>query len=204
MPWFDWIGAAAALIICGYIAYRYEALDLRNRHVADRRRGRQRHPAVVGIGSDAALFRRRAGRPDFDPVALRFHRTAYAGRFRHPAGIASPADHVPRARHQRHDRHHPVGGDADRHSVHTHGPGARPHRRCRLFRRSGDVGDGPIPRRRRQNRRVRLGAVRHDLRRRGEQRGGGRHRHDPLDVAFGIFAARARQPSKPSARPAAS
>jgi len=26
MRWFDWVGAAAALIICGYIAYRYEAL----------------------------------------------------------------------------------------------------------------------------------------------------------------------------------
>ncbi len=26
MRWFDWIGAAAALVICGYIAWRYEAL----------------------------------------------------------------------------------------------------------------------------------------------------------------------------------
>ena len=50
----------------------------------------------------------------------------------------------------------------------THpGPGAGAHRRRRFLRRPRDVGDGPLPRRRRQDRGGRLGAVRHDLRQRG-------------------------------------
>ena len=73
-----------------------------------------------------------------------------------------------------------------------------------VLRRSGDVGDGPISRRRRQDRGGRLGAVRHDLGRRGEQRDGGRHRHHPADGALGLLADARRGHRSRSARPAAS
>ena len=54
------------------------------------------------------------------------------------------------------DRLDPAGRGADRHPVHDPGPGAGAHRRRRLLRRSRDVGDGPLSRRRGQDRGGRL------------------------------------------------
>ncbi len=176
---------------------------LRDRAVAARSRRRRRHPHRSGAGSDPPLVRRRVGRHHPGNFGLRLHRPAYARRFRYHAGVAAAADRLSRPRHQRHDRRHLARCAADRGAVHADGTGARPHRRRRLFRRSRDVGDGPLPRRRRQDRRVRLCPVRHDLGRGGEQRGGGRRRHHSADVALGLFADAGRGDRSRSAPPAA-
>ena len=98
----------------------------------------------------------------------------------------------------------PGGGGADRDPVHHPGPGAGAHRRRGFLLRSRDVGDGTLPRRRRQDRGGGLGAVRHDLGQRGVERAGGRHRHHPDHDQVGLLAATRRPRSSRSARPAAS
>ena len=200
----DWICAALSLAICGYIAYRYDAITYEIALLpADLVTG-----AAILIALVLEATRRGAGGV---LVGIILVISAYVFIGPHmPGDFATKPVSLPRLIvYLGLDTNGMIGvilsvALADRGAVHADGTGARPHRGRRLFRRSGDVGDGPLPRRRRQDRGVRLGAVRHDFRRRGEQRGGGRHRHHSADVTLGIFARPAPPRSKRSARPAGS
>ena len=119
---------------------------------------------------------------------LHLHQPAPAGRFPDPLGVAGAAGRLSRPRRQQHDRRDPAGRRAGGDPVHHSRPGAGAHRRRRFLLRHRDGGHGPLPRRRRQDRGGGLGAVRDDLRQRGVERAGGRHRDHPDHDQVGLLA----------------
>ncbi len=199
----DWFAAAASLIICGYIAYRYDALTYEIALL----------PIDGVIGSAILLLlvleaTRRTSGGVLVVIILILALYVFIGPHMPGDFATRPVSPARLIVYLGLDTNgmigdHSFGRAAHRRSLHADGTGARPHRRRRLFRRSRDVGNGPLPRRRRQDRGVRLGAVRHDLGRRGEQRGGGRHRHHSADGRAPAFRRRGRPRSSRSARPAA-
>ncbi len=91
MRWFDLVGAVASLVICGYIAYRYEALTYEIALLADRGHRRQRAAAAPGAGSDAPHLGRRAGRHHPGSGGLCLHRPATCRAISPPGRCRRPA-----------------------------------------------------------------------------------------------------------------
>ena len=191
MRWLDWFAAVASLIICGYIAYRYDALTYEIALL----------PIDGVIGSAILLLlvleatRRTSGGV---LVVIILILTLYVFIGPHMPGdfATRPVSPARLITYLGLDTNGMIGiilsvallivvpftlmGQV----LGSTGGAA-------LFRRSRDVGNGAFPRRRGQDRGVWLRAVRHDLRRRGQQCGSGRHRHHSADVAFRLFACRA-------------
>ncbi len=186
--WFDWAAMALSLVLCGYIAVRYANLTdeaaliplggLIVSGAADRTdHGSEPPHQRLGLRLDD---RRHGG--------LRLYQPASVRRFPDPLRVARADDRLSRPRHQRRHRLDPAGRGHGGDPLHHPRPGAGEDRRRRFLRRYLDVGHGPLPRRRRQDRGGRLGAVRHDLGQRGVKRAGGRHRHHSDHGQVGLHA----------------
>ena len=179
--WFDWLCAVVSLLLCAYITVRYEALTYELAML----------PLEGVIGSAILTFlvldaSRRISGWGFVAIILAIAVYVYISpflprRLPDPLGVARAHGRLCRPRRERHDRLDPAGRGAGRHPLHHPRPGAGAHRRRGFLLRSRDVGDVAVPRRRRQDRGGRLGAVRHDLGQRGVERARGRHRHHPGD-----------------------
>ena len=178
--------------------------DLRARHAAARGRDRQRDPDLPGAGRQPPHLRLGLRRDHPGDRGLRLHQPVPGRRFPDPLGLAGAHGRLRRPRRERHDRLDPAGRGAGRHPLHHPRPGAGAHRRRGFLLRPRHVGDVALPRRRRQDRGGRLGAVRHDLRQRGVERARGRHRHHPGDDQIRLLAVSRGRDRSRSARPAAS
>ena len=190
--WFDWLCAVVSLLLCAYITVRYEALTYELAML----------PLEGVIGSAILTFlvldaSRRISGWGFVAIiigdrGLRLHQPVHGGRLPDPMGVAGAHGRLRRPRRERHDRLDPAGRRHRRHPLHHPRPGAGAHRRRGFLLRSRDVGDVAVPRRRRQDRGGRLGAVRHDLGQRGVERARRRHRHHPGDEEIRLLRLQGR------------
>ena len=140
--WFDWLGAAVSLVICAYIALRYEALTYEIALL----------PLDGIIGSAILIFlvldasRRTSGwrlrRHHPGDGGLYLRQPVFSGRLPDARRLARAAGGLSRPRHQRHHRLDPVGGGADRDPVHDSwarcwrapaAPSSSPISRCRRW-----------------------------------------------------------------------
>ncbi len=199
----DIVLAALALASCFYVAIRYPELI---RELVDR-------PwCGVAIASIIVLLvfeaSRRvtglvAGADRARAVRARAARLDAAGDLCQPAVSPQPPDGLSRRRHQ----------CAARRPAADRGRRGPPFiimghvlARCGgsdFFADLAAAADGPVPRRRRQDRGRRLGLLRHDVGQRRRQCGERRHHHHSADEARRLSAAYRRRRSRRSARPAA-
>ena len=185
--WIDFAFAVVALLCCFYVAIRYQSLIVEL--VARPAYGVALSTVIVLLVCEASrrvtglalvVIVRRAVRA----CSVRLHA---AGNLRQPAGRAQPADGLSRHRHQCTARRSARHRGAHRHAVRRDGSRAVAMRRLGFLRRYRGLDDGPLPRRLGQDRRGRLGVLRHDVGQRRRQCRQRRHHHHPADEARRFF-----------------
>ena len=202
LPWYDAVAAVVVFAATGYLATFYP-------RIVDLIYLRQTDSVIVSVILIVLLIEalRRATGPVLPILVIVF--ILYALFANDLPGSGIPTDWRKlsldaRRQLHRHPRPAGQGRDHDRHRLRAVRPGAAAHRRHAVLHRHLDGADGPLPRRRGQDRGARLLPVRLDFRQRRRQRGGDRHRHHSADEARRRIPRTRPAPSRRWPRPAAS